>query len=436
MFSNVLLRPNYDGKAPEPPSRLYARIDQSEGSWLAFDTIAADHFDGLPEDIDGIGGADGWVAYSEKAPVFVLWVNLGKPLFGSLVEALDDEDIWFEILLDAGGSAAILYFNLFREGVPVGINSILRLDAQHAQRLSRAFSLKGLERSQSKLQTVLNQGASRVEWVGVYDVGQGNANAACDATATPLLYFDLGGGVTQHRKTFPGTLTDFCYRLKPPVVLSHWDWDHWSSGARFPGAKSLDWIVPLQKLGGVHATFAAGLHHAKHLFVWPGSLLQLAAGQVTVRKCAGQGTGRNHTGLAVEVKGPAGQAPILLTGDARYSAIPSAMTSKFTSLVVPHHGADMRSHAVPKGSRRAGARTAYSFGPNNSHKHPRAVTQQDHDRNHWPQSSQRASRPIDRSTASSAGAHLGNIGLSWSSGARLPGHNCGIAGCAVRLVQT
>jgi hypothetical protein len=436
MFSNMLLNPNYDGEAPKPPARLYARIDQSEGSWLAFDTIAADHFDSLPEGIDGIGGADGWATHSAEAPIFVLWVNFGNPLFGSLVETLDDEDIWFEILLEAGGAGAILYFNLFRDGVQVGVNSILGLDAQRAGRLSRAFSLKGLERTPSDLQMVLGRSATPVEWIGVYDVGQGNANAACDAAETPLLYFDLGGGVTQHHSTFPSALTDFCYKFNPPVVLSHWDWDHWSSGARFPGAQGLDWVVPLQNLGGVHATFAAGLHNAGHLYVWPGAHVQLSVGQVTVRKCTGQGTGRNHTGLAVEVKGPAGQSPILLTGDARYSAIPGATASTFTSLVVPHHGADMRSHAVPAGKRLAGARTAYSFGPNNSYRHPRAVTQQDHDRNRWPQSSQNASHPIDRSTSNSAGVHLGNIGLAWSSGARLPGHNCGVAGCAVRLRQT
>lgn len=166
-----------------------------------------------------------------------------------------------------------------------------------------------------------------VEWVAVYDVGQGNANGICDGAETPLIYFDLGGGVTQNAATFPTALTDFCYARKPPVVLSHWDWDHWSAGARFNAASKLKWIVPNQWLGGVHATFAAGLYAAGNLLVWPAGLDSISVGQVTILKYSGRGKGRNHTGLAIEVAGPNGQPPILLAGDARYSAIPGSLIS-------------------------------------------------------------------------------------------------------------
>jgi len=407
-------------------------MDQVEGKWLAFDTIGADYFDELPENIEGIGG---WTNYSAKAPVFVLWIDFGQSIPGLFIDALDDEEIWFEIPVDPAGTNATLYFNLFREGVLVGANTFRRVAAPRARQLSQAFSLKGMERQESHLKSVLNSVHLPVEWVGVYDVGQGNANAACDAKETPQLYFDLGGGVTQHQGTFPGGLTDFCYHLDPPVVLSHWDWDHWSSGARFAGAQSLNWVVPLQTLGGVHATFAAGLQKAGRLFVWPNSLSALTSGQLTIRKCTGQGAGRNHTGLAMEVAGPNGEEPILLTGDARYSAIPGASSTTFTSLIVPHHGADMRNRSVPAGHQLAGARTAYSFAGTNSYGHPDPLTQQDHHRNNWPQSSQRANAPTDRTTSTRPGGKLGHIGLSWSNTPTLPGHSCVNANCAVELQQ-
>lgn len=428
MFSNILLAADYRGDGPDRPNRLYARLDQSEGKWVAFDAIAAEDFDKLP---DSIPGLKAWANHSAKARIFVLWVELELP--PDLSDAIDDLPHWLEIDLDWRESNATLYFNLFRPGLRVGVSNIRFAPLQRAAQLSNAFSLNGLERTKVELEAALGSMTPTVQWVGVYDVGQGNANATCDANETPTLYFDLGGGVTQHQNTFPSGMTDFCYALAPPVVLSHWDWDHWSSGARFTGAQALNWIVPLQTLGAVHATFAAGLNNAGRLFVWPNSLPSLRSGQSTIQKCTGQGTGRNHSGLALEVEGPTGEAPILLTGDARFSAIPNVPANKFTSLVVPHHGADMRTRAVPMGHHLPGARTAYSFGAGNSYGHPRPITAQDLNVHNWPQSGQGAVVPIDINTAT--GNRPGHIGLSWSNHPNLPGHSCAGQSCSVGLQQ-
>jgi hypothetical protein len=60
---------------------------------------------------------------------------------------------------------------------------------------------------------------------------QGASNAAV-AAGVVWLYFDLGGAVNGNLGTFPPELRRFCFSTHPPVVLSHWDWDHWSSASR------------------------------------------------------------------------------------------------------------------------------------------------------------------------------------------------------------
>jgi hypothetical protein len=438
VFNNVFLDPTYVDTPTSFPERLYARLDQSETEWVFFDAVVADFMDTLLP----IEGIPTWVQHSEKAPIFVLQTPSLSPFVNvqDLQRALeeDDDSTWFEIGL-AEGRGSFLYHNLFRPGIEVAIASAARVTPSRATQLSSAFSLSGLSpASTAKIGTILANITGTIEWVGVYDVGQGNANGLCNSVATPLAYFDLGGGVNTHHNTFPAAHTDFCYSATPPVILSHWDWDHWSSGAKFAGAQSLPWIAPQQRLGAVHATFAAGLHRAGNLYIWPGTQTSLTHRQITIHQCTGGGAGRNHTGLAVEVAGPGKKAPILLTGDARYSAIPGATAKNYTSVVVPHHGANMKSRSVPTGRRLAGARAAYSFGTNNHFGHPDAQTHTDHHSNGWPHATHMATTPIDRETnALRATSGLGHLGLSWSATATLPNHSasCVSAGCAVGLKQ-
>ena len=434
MFSNVFLNPRFDGPAPEYPRHLYMRLDQVDGPWLLFDAISRQFFDGLTS----VEGVSGWMQHSHKAPVFVL--EMSEPQSSAQLpwQALEEHDksTWFDAELNWSGGKSVLYFNLFREGLKVDVSNISVVPAERADQLSQAFALTGLATAPGDIQNTLNGVSQSIELIGVYDVGQGSANGLCDSVEAPLAYFDLGGGVNANKGTFPSALSDFCYFHAPPVILSHWDWDHWSSGARFQGAQNLTWIVPQQTLGAVHATFAAGLHSVGKLQVWPPGLPQLTSGQMTVYKCTGRGAGRNHTGLAMEVAGPANKPPILLTGDARYSAIPNALGKPYTSVVAPHHGADMGSPATPPGTNLAGARTAYSFGTGNSFGHPKATTQRDHHAAGWPHAAHHAPIPVDRETASRGQHGLGHLGLGWTSNLILPGHNCNSAFCAVALRQT
>ncbi len=103
----------------------------------------------------------------------------------------------------------------------------------------------------------------------VFDVGQGNCNAVLDSYGRPCCYFDFGGGITNNAFTYPLALSSFCFcSNNPPIVLSHWDWDHWSSAMRYhgaplsPGAAAARWIVPRQSITTVHMGIHTYQDHA------------------------------------------------------------------------------------------------------------------------------------------------------------------------------
>jgi hypothetical protein len=66
-----------------------------------------------------------------------------------------------------------------------------------------------------------------VDTLVAYDVGQGTALGLLCGSEDARLFFDLGGGAYGNKKTRPNPLR-FCWRANPPIVLSHWDTDHWA----------------------------------------------------------------------------------------------------------------------------------------------------------------------------------------------------------------
>lgn len=419
----------------EIPSRVYALIDRRVGGRVLLEVVDADWTDRVvPPDI----GLRGWgERLAAEAPIGVLdisarslrhWRPVSLPHGEEPTARPGRPGRWIEIELGGGNDIGLFYSSLFGPPRPVPIAAMRRAPEAIAARLDRAFSLNDYVVDEATIAQALAAFQTPLEWVGVYDVGQGSANGLCDGQGVPRGYFDLGGGILANRGTFPPALIGFCTTAAPPVVLSHWDWDHWSSGARFAPLSTLPWVVPNQQLGAVHATFAAGV---RQLLVWPSGLTQLTIGQVTIVKCTGNG--RNHSGLAMRVAGPLGEPPILLTGDARYPAIPGGM-GQFTSVVVPHHGADMRNANTPTNLNLSASRTAYSYGMGNSFKHPRSVTYQQHHRQGWPQIAIVGMAGVDRHTIHRGASGLGHIGLNWSGTGPLPMLPCGGA-CALGLVQ-
>src|SRR5262249_38991336 len=148
-----------------------------------------------------------------------------------------------------------LYLSLFDE--PRAVQAQIELvSGDFGRVLASAFSLDHVKDANPA--EIWNLLSTAVHAIVALDVGQGNATALSGDVGDIALYFDFGGGVISNTKTFPKNHAHFCLRPAMPIVLSHWDWDHWSSAER-AGSSSYDckWIVPRQPLGANHRKHAA-----------------------------------------------------------------------------------------------------------------------------------------------------------------------------------
>lgn len=388
------------------PQRVYARFEQLEEDVELVENDAM-----LLSAVDG----DWWdeaetseMRAFEQAPLSMLSWRRGdaekfgwKPPEGEAPE----EQFWLELEIDDSGDLPVtVAASLFDAGQPRYIRNARHVDSAQLSRLRRATSLDAVSLADpSDIHRALQVGhTDRGCGVAIYDVGQGNCNAVFGFDGKPLLYFDFGGGVTWNARTFPTALKRFCFSHDPPVVLSHWDWDHWSSAVRDPRATHRRWIVPNQRFGSIHAAMAANIAENGALLVWPEGVVAIAGPLVDVVKCNGEP--RNHNGLAMYAKDPQGYgAPILLTGDADYAAVPRAQSLNLGGLVASHHGGRMRHPSVPRATTTGLERVVYSYGPGNSYNHAFPQTRQNHHNGGWTMSLDTGSNATPRPSHAAIG---------------------------------
>jgi hypothetical protein len=164
-----------------------------------------------------------------------------------------------------------------------------------------------------------------------------------------------------------------------------------------------------------------------NLLIWPADLPEISMGQITIEKC--RGSGRNHSGLAALLTDVASPERMLFTGDARYTAIPSVAEHEFVAVVAPHHGGNTRNRYVPRTALGGDPRVAYSFGPNNSYRHPSERTVQRH----------QLRRRLDTANRQLDGAQgnqrPGHIGVFFSGTARFADPPCQGDLCTMQLAQ-
>ena len=123
------------------------------------------------------------------------------------------------------------FHNLFQDPTERGVIDVRPAASSESAMLKR---LAGWQDVEGAAPTDIEEVISRtepVDAVAVYDVGQGAATALL-SRGVPTLYFDFGGSALGNWRSFPEPLNQFCMTANPPVVLSHWDWDHWSSALR------------------------------------------------------------------------------------------------------------------------------------------------------------------------------------------------------------
>jgi hypothetical protein len=414
--------------------RLYARSGGRGPGVIQFEAVDADWMDRFL----GEGASpDLWREVGPDAPVSVLEISrrnweLLRRERGWDVGPVIQRSQWLEFEIGDGGVEIDQYLNLHAGPRKIPVDRIMTVEAVAQRSFARLLDLSPYVATRTAIEAALPSPSTRIDWVAVYDVGQGSANALLDESGVPCIYADLGGGVLGHRTTFPAAFGRLCLTARPPIILSHWDWDHWSSGGRFPHAQLMTWIVPNQTYGIVHGVFAALIVANGTLMVWPRGLRSVVSGQITVLKCTG--TKRNNSGLAVSVEGPEGQPPILLPGDASYWHVPTG-SSVHHSVVATHHGA-LTGATMPVAAGSPLGRVVYSYGLNNQWKHPRPATMSQHDAAGWPHATLPAVN-TDRHTVHRAksGPALGHIGLSWNGGSP-PTPPCGGDGCDQAIVQT
>jgi hypothetical protein len=411
---------------------------------------------------------DGLTDYYTRALLFVLELKVETPTawrlnrLSTIHEANAGEEgepeDWFLVIaeplggraLDEGEVLLTIYPNLYLAGIPASLVEAGPVDPETSARLKRAVSTAHiLDATEQEVDNALTgvAGAS-IDWAVTYDVGQGDSIGLCEPKGSVKAYFDLGGGVNGNAKTFPTALTHFCFTQQPPIILSHWDFDHWSSANRDTRSHGMTWIAPRQAVGPTHLALMTNITSAGKLLLvptggaptWPKGFIAKWRGQLYLELCTGKG--RNHSGLALTLseKASGGGEQMLFPGDARYTHIPSfpnPPTSQYLSVVAPHHGGDMRSRTAPVCPSHAASRLIYSYGLGNTFSHPRNITRTDHDTNGWrdPLFTSAAFAYEVRETASRGKTLFGHVLLGWKTCAAIPALTCSGAACQLEAQQ-
>lgn len=204
--------------------------------------------------------------------------------------------------------------------------------------------------------------------VRIVDVGHASLSAihvAPDCASKIVGYFDVGGPVYFHHRTFPKKFKDD--GLIPRngfVALSHWDFDHYSLAVtKMKRLQNLTWYAPEQPVGP----------NAARLQVLLGTRLNFVhaptyqiSGRVMMWRGSGAPEDRNNSGYVLTVKNGAGVT--LLTGDMAYDCIPAGAKTNLLGLGITHHGGSGAGSAPPPFAGSGVA--AISFGLPNRYHHP------------------------------------------------------------------
>lgn len=302
-----------------------------------------------------------------------------------------NEEAWFDLELGSSGEVeAEVYAGFFS---PVQVAYLVKPPtiSPASPALSRVFD-ESLwpDATAAEIRSALS-GSGVVEALVGHDVGQGSAVALMGSGGAHY-YFDVGCGIYANKGTCPVGL-QFCDCASPPIILSHWDKDHWAGATVDTSLLGRTWIVPRQfGLPAGHIVFANDILAAGgSILVFPKALSPLSwtNGTETFELSSCTGRSRNGSGLAMTVTDNQTGLSWMLTGDAGYKEISVAFPSNLVGITVPHHGADMtKLGSAPAPATQSYRRAVYSFGPGNVNgktkvQHPVAASVADHKAAGW-----------------------------------------------------
>ena len=407
------------GELPEapPPRPVYARVDQLEPlddvdpapSMVLLDCVDAIWLDEARERPGHLsdGGFD-------DADARISVVLASSEHLEGFVEDSDDSPEWFHLELGAPDQGPVVeqFHNLFQDATERGVIKTRPVTQAESAMLKRLAGWHDIEPTDHSDIEELLTGIRPVDAVAIYDVGQGAATALLSHGA-PALYFDLGGSVIGNWRSFPEPLQCFCTTDEPPVVLSHWDWDHWSSALRDDRLLHRRWILPIQDragdLGAVHARFLAMLKSRSSGICWWGYATPAITSQhtgLTVFRARGPHKDRNESGLALSIA--RNHRTVLLPGDASLPSV-GAGASSIDYLMVPHHGGRTELAAIPTPNNSSRRHLIYSYGVGNIYQHPLPGTVR----------ALRRSWRRNAHTALRDGSGLGHVGIDLTGTSRL-----------------
>ncbi len=422
------------GELPEapPPKPVYARVDQVEPlddadrapSMVLLDCVDATWLDDAKERIghlsdQGFDDADARISIVIASSAY---------LEGFEVDT-DDAPEWFHLELGTPDQGPVVeqFHNLFQDATERGVINARPVTPAESAVLKRLAGWHDIEpTAQSDIEELLT-GIRPVDAVAIYDVGQGAATALL-SHGVPALYFDLGGSAIGNWRSFPEPLLRFCTTDDPPVVLSHWDWDHWSSALRDDRLLHQRWILPIQDragdLGAVHARFLAMLKTRSAGICWWGCAIPPITSPhigMTVFRARGPQTNRNESGLALSIA--RNHHTVLLPGDASLASVGAGATS-IDHFMVPHHGGRTELDAIPTPNNRSRSHLVYSYGVGNIYQHPLPKTVR----------ALRRSWKKNAHTALRDGSGLGHLGIDLTGTSRLSAQpGCGAGMCQLGI---
>lgn len=311
---------------------------------------------------------------------------------------------WYELTLQEHGDVPARVIGAPEDDREVSISALRRVDRNQARRLDALVEMpRGEETSAAVLKQLFHEldRSDEAPDVVVVDVGQGALAAVCARGGgdQPLLFVDLGWPTNFNRRGQPSCRPDVT-GLKTPVLLTHWDWDHWGlalDAIKWAGtpkhcvikwnvaALERPWVVPGVgkqwggvKLSPMHWRFALALARKGNLYRWPAPNVVISNHWLMVTPVNGGKPGnRNNHGLvavvADQLNGLEPRRAILLPGDADYSHLPFLKPGRspaysFSGLSASHHGGKVTSAKIPVAA--SPAWLAISVGMGNKYKHP------------------------------------------------------------------
>ena len=364
----------------------YARLDSNEFNDtiynITFDCVEKRYHEGLVVNEHN---------FLEIRSAHIL-LSLKREQFPSHIKSFKHE-CWYEISITVDSEdttsldALICHFHTESHTKKIKISSLkeMKKRSKKSKELSSLYQLKNITgyaesiTSEENLIGLLPTSTIKEDfWLRVVNVGQGSCNSlsiieeSAGIETQPkaeILYLALGGGVLANASTY-GCKANFYPVDNAPVILCHWDMDHWISGEQINTLNQTQWIVPEQKnLGITHLKFAQRLSNERRLHIWPRGLKKVKTCLVDIYKLP-ENKNRNYSGLVSIVKSSKrGNKNTIYPGDAPFSKCKDFISEyDIAAIITPHHAGDMPFKAIPKAPEKHVVIS--SFGIRNTFNHP------------------------------------------------------------------